>query len=92
MSNDEIQRVMDFIIEWQEAFSQNLVALTEPVTHLSAVVGEVVDAQQSFLRSQERMQNDISNMLKITTGLFEIVVKVGAASGEFRLSANTSYE
>ncbi len=112
MDNEEIQRVMNFIIERQEAFADNMEAaradtqqlkqtvtqlsetvgqlsetvgqlsetvgqLSQTVSHLSNIVGEVVDAQHGFLQSQERMQNDISNMLKITTGLFEIVVKNG---------------
>lgn len=115
MDNEEIERVMNFIIERQEIFAQDMAAaqadtrelkqsvadltervadltenvaeltrnvadLNERVTHITNVVGELVDAQQGFLQGQERMQSDISNMLKITTGLFEIVVRNGGAT------------
>lgn len=94
MDNEEIERVMNFIIQRQEVFAQNMEAaqvdtqalkqsvtiLTDRVTHITNVVGELVDAQHGFLQAQERMQSDISNMLKLTTGLFEIVVKNGGGS------------
>lgn len=91
MSNEEIARVMDFIIQRQEVFAQNqevaqsdtqqlkrsLADLTARVTHLTDVVGEVASAQMSLIQTQERLQGDISNMLKITTGLFEMFMKDG---------------
>jgi prophage DNA circulation protein len=93
MDNNEIERLMNFIIERQEVFASNMEAaqadtqalkqsvatLTERVTHITNVVGELVDAQQGFLQGQERMQGDISNMLKITAGLFETIMKNGGA-------------
>lgn len=94
MSNEEIERVMNFIIERQEVFAQNQEAaqadtqelkrsvsnLTARVTHLTDVVGEVAAAQMKLVETQERLQGDISNMLKITTGLFEMIAKDGGAS------------
>lgn len=101
MSNEEIERVMNFIIQRQEVFAQNqetaqadtrelkrsvtdltarMTDLTARVTHLTDVVGELAAAQIVLTQNQERLQGDISNMLKITTGLFEIVVKDGGTS------------
>lgn len=81
-----MEKVMNFIIQRQEAFAHNMEVeqadtrqLKQTVAQLMSVVGELVDAQQKFLQSQERTQNDISNVLKITTGLFEIVMKKDGA-------------
>jgi uncharacterized protein (DUF3084 family) len=89
MNNDEIERIMNFLIHRQEVFAENqekmqtaIVRLTEAQATLTKAQANLADAQAQTQRDFSNLskvmtqtQQDISNLSKIVSGLVEIVME-----------------
>jgi hypothetical protein len=78
MTNEEMQHIIEFMIQRQEAFAASLERveanherLQTQVQGLAMIVGQIGEAQLRTEEAVRQTQNDLSHLSKIVTGLVE---------------------
>ena len=69
MSDEDIQKIMNFLIQRQEVFAENLERIEGVVGTLSDTMAVLVDSQTKLVESQTQMQKDISLLAQALTEL-----------------------
>ena len=82
MTNEEIQKVLEFMMQRQEVFAEHLERLEEnqeklqeEVRGLTTEVRGLAGVVRQLGEAQIQTQNDLSHLTKIVTGLVEIVTR-----------------
>ena len=82
MTNEEIQKVLEFMMQRQEVFAEHLERLEdnqeklqEEVRGLATEVRGLASVVRQLGEAQIQTQNDLSHLTKIVTGLVEIVTR-----------------
>lgn len=68
MTNDEMEKVMNFLIHRQEVFAENQ-------EKMQSAIATLAQAQTNLAEAQTQTQRDISNLSKIVSGLVDIVIE-----------------
>ena len=82
MTNEEMQKVLEFMMQRQEVFAEHLERLEEnqeklqeEVRGLTTEVRGLAGVVRQLGEAQIQTQNDLSHLTKIVTGLVEIVTQ-----------------
>ena len=75
MTNEEIQKYLEFMMQRQEVFTEHLQRLEENQEKLQAEVRGLAGIVRQLGEAQIQTQNDLSHLTKIVTGLVEIVTR-----------------
>ncbi len=75
MTNEEIQKILEFMMQRQEIFAENLQKLEENHGKLQEEVRGLAGIVRQLGEAQIQTQNDMSHLTKIVSGLVEIVTR-----------------
>ena len=82
MTNEEMQKILEFVMQRQEVFAENLgrleenqEKLQEEVRGLTTEVRGLAGVVRQLGEAQIQTQNDMSHLTKIVSGLVEIVTR-----------------
>jgi c-di-GMP-related signal transduction protein len=86
MTNEEMQRMLEFIIKQQESFAENMTKAEARMTSLEtafvglfSIVGETVKAQKELAESQKELaalQKELTETQKQTDGRLSALINV----------------
>ena len=73
MSDEDRERIMNFIIQRQEEFASQMVQQQEQMAHQQALTAYMQKALVSMIEAQERTSADVANLTAFTKRLADFV-------------------
>lgn len=80
MTNEEVEKVMNFLIQRQEVFAGNLERMEKNMADMQDTVAVLVQSHTKLVEAQTEAQRDLAMLARVVTDLTKIIT--GGRNGE----------